>query len=45
MRRFAELVLHHRILIVLAWLVIFVAGIASTGPVNDRLKVDFSLPG
>jgi RND superfamily putative drug exporter len=45
MRRFAELVLHHRILIVIAWLVIFVAGIASTGPVNDRLKVDFSLPG
>src|SRR5512140_3321893 len=45
MRRLAELVLRHRALVVVAWLVVAVAGIAVTGTVNDRTTVNFSLPG
>jgi RND superfamily putative drug exporter len=45
MRRIGELVLHHRKLIIIGWLVIFVFGAFSAGHVVKRLKVDFSLPG
>jgi RND superfamily putative drug exporter len=45
MRRLAELVLRHRKRVVVAWLLIVVAGIALTGQTTKRLKVDFSLPG
>ena len=45
MRRWGEHVLRHRRLVMLAWLIVAVAGIAVTGKVNDRLTVDFSLPG
>jgi len=45
MRRIGELVLHHRKLVVIGWLVIFVFGGIASGTVSKRLKVDFSLPG
>jgi RND superfamily putative drug exporter len=45
MRGWGELVLRHRRIVMLVWLVVAVAGIAVTGKVNDRLTVDFSLPG
>ncbi|MCU1602637.1 MAG: MmpL protein [Frankiales bacterium] len=45
MRRFAEFVLHHRILVSVAWLVLVIAGVISTKPVNDNLTIDFFLPG
>jgi len=45
MRRLGEVVLHHRKLVMLLWLVIAVAGISVTSTVNNRLTVDFSLPG
>jgi RND superfamily putative drug exporter len=45
MRRVAELVLRHRRLVLLAWLVIVVTGAALTQQTTKRLVVDFSLPG
>ena len=45
MRRFAKLVLHHQILVVVVWVVLAVAGVISIKPVNDRLTIDFFLPG
>jgi RND superfamily putative drug exporter len=45
MRRMAELVLRHRILVVVGWVVVAAAGLASISTVNDRLTVSFSLPG
>ena len=45
MRRFAELVLRHRVIIAVAWLVLVVAGVLSVKPTNDRLTIDFFLPG
>ena len=45
MKRFAEAVLHHRILVCIAWLLLFVAGGAAAGQLGDRLTFDFSLPG
>jgi RND superfamily putative drug exporter len=45
MRRIGELVLHHRKLIIISWVVIFVFGGIASGTVSKRLKVDFSLPG
>ncbi len=44
MRRIAELVLRHRKLVVIAWVVVFLLGGVSAGKVADRLKIDFSLP-
>jgi RND superfamily putative drug exporter len=44
MRKFAEFVLHHRILVVVTWVVLVVAGAASINPTNDRLTIDFFLP-
>ena len=45
MRRWAEFVLHHRRLVVIFWLAVIVIGGALSSKVNDRLTVDFSLPG
>src|SRR4249919_667148 len=45
MRRLAELVLRHRVLVVVAWVVIAVAGAMVASTVNGRTTVNFSLPG
>src|SRR4051794_32809257 len=44
-RRLGEWVLRHRKLVMLGWLLITIAGVAVTSTVNNRLTVDFSLPG
>jgi RND superfamily putative drug exporter len=43
--RLGRAVLRHRRRVMLLWLVVFIAGIAGSGSVSNRLKVDFSLPG
>jgi RND superfamily putative drug exporter len=43
--RVAAFVLHHRRWVIVGWLIILVAGGAGAGAVQDRLSVDFSLPG
>jgi len=43
--RLAEFVLHHRRLVMLLWLLLFVVGGISAGQVSNRLTIDFSLPG
>ncbi|MFL6098833.1 MAG: MMPL family transporter [Actinomycetales bacterium] len=45
MERLARLVIHHRRIVYVGWLVLFVAGIFAAGAVPGRLSVDFSLPG
>jgi RND superfamily putative drug exporter len=45
MRRWAEVVLRHRRLIVVAWILVIIGGVAASGAVSNRLTVDFSLPG
>lgn len=45
MEALARLVLRHRLIVVLAWLVLLVAGGIAAGPATNRLTVDFSLPG
>src|SRR4051794_15955988 len=45
MRRWGELVLRHRKVVMLLWLVVAAAGISVTGTVNNRLTFSFSLPG
>ena len=45
MEGLASFVLRHRRLVVLAWAVVFLAGIVAAGRVGDRLTFDFSLPG
>src|SRR3954451_10794732 len=45
MRRIGEFVLHHRRWVLGAWLLIVVAGVLLVGRTNDRLVIDFSLPG
>jgi putative drug exporter of the RND superfamily len=45
MRRIAEFVLRHRRLVGLTWVVIVVVGMMLVGRTNDRLVIDFSLPG
>src|SRR3954453_12075864 len=45
MRRIAEFVLRHRRLVGLTWVVIGVVGVMLTQKTNDRLVIDFSLPG
>ncbi len=45
MTRLARFVLRHRRLILLTWLVLFIAGAATAGTTTSRLKFDFSLPG
>jgi RND superfamily putative drug exporter len=44
MRRIAELVLRHRKLVIIGWVVLFLAGGTAAGQVSKRLTVDFSLP-
>ena len=41
MRRLAEFVLRHRALVVVAWVVIAVAGGAVTSTLNNRTTVNF----
>jgi RND superfamily putative drug exporter len=43
--RFAELVLRHRRVVGLLWILLFVAGAATAGQLSNRLTLDFSLPG
>ena len=45
MRRWAEFVLHHRRLVMLFWLAVIIVGAGISKTVNDRLTIDFSLPG
>jgi RND superfamily putative drug exporter len=45
MRNLARFVLRHRRLVVVAWVVIFIAGIAGVSKSVDRLSTSFSLPG
>jgi RND superfamily putative drug exporter len=43
--RLARLVLHHRRLVMLFWVVLFIAGGMGASHVSKRLSIDFSLPG
>ena len=45
MVRLTEFVLHHRRLVMLFWLVMFLVGIFAAGKTSERLTIDFSLPG
>src|SRR3954451_4092565 len=45
MTRLAHFVLNRRKRVMLFWLLVFVGGIIGVGPANDRLTIDFSLPG
>ncbi|MDX6360336.1 MAG: putative drug exporter of the superfamily, partial [Nocardioidaceae bacterium] len=45
MRRLGEFVLRHRLLIVVGWVLVMVAGGAVAGTVTNRMTVNFSLPG
>ncbi len=45
MESLARLVLKHRLLVAVTWLVLLVAGGAAAGPAAGRLSFDFSLPG
>ena len=45
MRRLGEWVLGHRKLVLVGWLLVTIAGMSVVSSVNDRLTVDFSLPG
>jgi RND superfamily putative drug exporter len=45
MTRLARFVLQHRALVAIFWLVLLVAGGATSATTVDRLTVDFSLPG
>jgi RND superfamily putative drug exporter len=45
MERFARLVMHHRRVVSAIWLVLFIGGVVSLSPLNDRWSLDFSLPG
>jgi RND superfamily putative drug exporter len=43
--RLARLVLRHRRVVMVLWLVVFLAGGMAAGTVSNRLKLEFSLPG
>ena len=45
MERLARLVMRHRLIVSLFWLVTFVLGGIAAGQLSDRLTLDFSLPG
>ncbi|HEX3901091.1 MAG TPA: MMPL family transporter [Mycobacteriales bacterium] len=43
--RLAAFVLHHKIWVIAAWVVILLGGFVAVGKVQSRLSLDFSLPG
>jgi RND superfamily putative drug exporter len=43
--RLARLVMHHRIVVSLFWVLMLIAGMFSASQLSDRLTLDFSLPG
>ena len=45
MARMSELVLRHKLLVVLFWLAVFACGVFASSEVGDRLSQDFSFPG
>lgn len=45
MERLARLVMRHRRIVSVLWLVLFLGGGFSAGQLSDRLSLDFSLPG
>ncbi|MDQ6847974.1 MAG: MMPL family transporter [Candidatus Dormibacteraeota bacterium] len=45
MRKLAGLVLRHRRIVILTWVVVFIAGIAGVSSSVSRLSTSFSLPG
>ena len=45
MRRLGEFVLRHRLMVVLFWVVILVAGVWASGQATKRLTISFALPG
>jgi putative drug exporter of the RND superfamily len=45
MVRLTEFVLHHRRLVMIFWLLMFLVGIFAAGKTSERLTIDFSLPG
>ncbi|HXX88937.1 MAG TPA: MMPL family transporter [Acidimicrobiales bacterium] len=45
MRRLTAFVLGHRRIVIVLWLIAFLAGGMGAGKVSNRLKFDFSLPG
>src|SRR3984893_5716593 len=45
MRKLAQLVLRHRRIVILAWVVVFIAGLAGVSTSVSRLSTSFSLPG
>jgi RND superfamily putative drug exporter len=44
-RRIAEFVLRHRLMVFSLWVVLIIAGFVAAGATNKRLVIDFSLPG
>src|SRR5690606_19176692 len=45
MTRFSRFVLRHKLLIVLAWLAVAIAGAFAAARIEDRLTPDFAQPG
>jgi putative drug exporter of the RND superfamily len=45
MERLARLVMHHRRIVSAFWIVLMVVGAATAGQLQNRLSIDFSLPG
>ncbi|MGH8867512.1 MAG: MMPL family transporter [Actinomycetes bacterium] len=45
MESFARLVLHHRRIVTLVWVFLFLVGAGTASQLTDRLSLDFSLPG
>ncbi len=45
MERLARIVIRHRLVVSLFWLVMFGSGMLAAGQLGDRLTFDFSLPG
>jgi len=43
--RLSRFVLAHKLLVVLSWLAVFIAGVVATPHVTNRLSLEFSLPG
>jgi RND superfamily putative drug exporter len=43
--RLARLVMHHRIVVSIFWVVMMASGIVASGQLTDRWSLDFSLPG